>query len=1085
MNSKHLIAIAGLALAATAAAQDQVPQIWIAPEPGQQAIVLDEVDIRVTMHGFLAHTRIELVFDNPNARVLEGELVFPLGAGQTVTGYALEVDGALREGVVVAKETARVAFEDISRQQIDPGLAELTRGNVFRTRLYPIPARGKKRVAIEFEQVMDDAGDAWRYTLPLSFREPVRRFSVLAEAPAEGRMAPLSADSPDPALRFEQASTVWRARLTRENITPQRELAFRVPKQPGDDAVLEAADAREPAQRAILARIDTGRPDVLPAPQSPKHLVLLVDASGSARDRDREREHAALAAWLRALGNLRVDLVAFRDVAQAPKRFIVRNGDADELLAALAALPLDGASNYGAIDFSVAAGADMALLIGDGLDSFGTGQTRLTDAPSRIAVMHAAQRADHARLQALAWRGGSQVIDLTRIDSAQAVQVLTSPSWQLLAIDGTATCGDWLPTVPQPVESTFTLAMQCTGQTELRLRFGTPNGDRQVERRLTVGRGDPVTGNAATVWRAVAQAQIERLQAAAEPDVAAITALAVRHGVVTAHTSLLVLDRIEDYVRYRVEPKEADLRAQYRALLASQPKPAANSGNDRQVRMTSLLARWKAFREWHQQRHAWLETLLEPSARDELALWRQVANSAADADVRKQANAARRNADAVMTEAGALSTRWPRDGADPSRRAAWEREAIALMLRLDTLRAQRLSLAPQSAQWSADTPQPSTGSSEVAIAQMVPPPAPAPPPPPPAQADEFSQRSLDSVQVTGSRVRAEEPAPAEAASVRDDGGSTGSPPALDAQTRLTGWNPDTPYLATLRAAADPYAAYLGLREEHGSAPSFYLDSADFFRDVAKDQALAQRVLSNLAEIGDENTALLRILGYRLAQWQLPALAVRPLEDALAQRPEEPQSYRDLALVLAALPQPDTTRAAKLLWQVVDRDWHDRFPDIDLIALHELGALVASTDVPPDLAGLDIPAELLAALPVGLRVVMTWDADNTDIDLWVIDPTGEAVYYSHNRGRSGGHISRDFTQGYGPEVFTIARPLPGTYRVQAHYYGDRRQSLTGPVTVQLTFQTGFGGRDLTTQATTRRLETGKERINVGEFRVGAD
>ncbi len=116
------------------------------------------------------------------------------------------------------------------------------------------------------------------------------------------------------------------------------------------------------------------------------------------------------------------------------------------------------------------------------------------------------------------------------------------------------------------------------------------------------------------------------------------------------------------------------------------------------------------------------------------------------------------------------------------------------------------------------------------------------------------------------------------------------------------------------------------------------------------------------------------------------------------------------------------------------------------------------------------------------MVLTWDADNTDIDLWVIDPVGEAVYYSQPRSKSGGHVSHDFTQGYGPEAFTIARPLPGTYRVQAHYFGDRRQSLTGPVTVQLEFTTGFGGENPQRIATTRRLESGKQRIDVGSFTV---
>ena len=44
--------------------------------------------------------------------------------------------------------------------------------------------------------------------------------------------------------------------------------------------------------------------------------------------------------------------------------------------------------------------------------------------------------------------------------------------------------------------------------------------------------------------------------------------------------------------------------------------------------------------------------------------------------------------------------------------------------------------------------------------------------------------------------------------------------------------------------------------------------------------------------------------------------------------------------------------------------------------------------------------------------MTWDADLTDMDLHVIEPSGEEAYYSHNRTRIGGMVSRDFTAGYG-------------------------------------------------------------------------
>src|SRR5690606_27229074 len=167
------------------------------------------------------------------------------------------------------------------------------------------------------------------------FAAPVKKFSVLAQAPLDSEKPALSSDSPDADLQFTEAATVWQAKFTRENIQPAKELSFRVPKQANEATVLEAPDALEPAQRAILARIDTSRPGTLPAPAKPRRIALFFDASGSAADRDLARERGALKAYFATLDQVQVDLVAFRDVAETPRTFPIRNGDAGQLLAAL------------------------------------------------------------------------------------------------------------------------------------------------------------------------------------------------------------------------------------------------------------------------------------------------------------------------------------------------------------------------------------------------------------------------------------------------------------------------------------------------------------------------------------------------------------------------------------------------------------------------------------------------------------------------------------------------------------------------------------------------------------------------------
>ncbi len=82
----------------------------------------------------------------------------------------------------------------------------------------------------------------------------------------------------------------------------------------------------------------------------------------------------------------------------------------------------------------------------------------------------------------------------------------------------------------------------------------------------------------------------------------------------------------------------------------------------------------------------------------------------------------------------------------------------------------------------------------------------------------------------------------------------------------------------------------------------------------------------------------------------------------------------------------------------------------------------------------------------LTATLTWGAGNSDIDLWVKEPGGESVGYSHRNQVSTLHPYLDFdnTDGYGPEHYmaldgmTIPgseNGLYGTYSIHANYYSD--------------------------------------------------
>ena len=72
-----------------------------------QALTLEALDAHVVIRGLLAETTMTITFRNQLPRVLEGELVFPLPEGATVSGYGLDIDGQMIEAAVVEKQKAK------------------------------------------------------------------------------------------------------------------------------------------------------------------------------------------------------------------------------------------------------------------------------------------------------------------------------------------------------------------------------------------------------------------------------------------------------------------------------------------------------------------------------------------------------------------------------------------------------------------------------------------------------------------------------------------------------------------------------------------------------------------------------------------------------------------------------------------------------------------------------------------------------------------------------------------------------------------------------------------------------------------
>jgi hypothetical protein len=250
---------------------------------------------------------------------------------------------------------------------------------------------------------------------------------------------------------------------------------------------------------------------------------------------------------------------------------------------------------------------------------------------------------------------------------------------------------------------------------------------------------------------------------------------------------------------------------------------------------------------------------------------------------------------------------------------------------------------------------------------------------------------------------------------------------------------------------------------------------------------AVRVLSSVIEEHAGRGDALRLAGYRLLDMRRPDLAAALFGRVLRQRPFEPHSFRDLARSLE-----DARRyplAALLYEAVLAGTWHNRFgAALQAVTREEYARMLrlALREGQMGKGQRDFLASRLAAVggaeqAAGLRVSITWNTDNTDIDLWVVEPDGTRVFYSQPRSPAGGVLSPDQTQGYGPERYHIPTARPGTYKVLVHYYRANANLLGGETHVSVVITRHAGTDHEKVERRTVILRREGEQVKVAEIR----
>jgi TonB-dependent SusC/RagA subfamily outer membrane receptor len=268
---------------------------------------------------------------------------------------------------------------------------------------------------------------------------------------------------------------------------------------------------------------------------------------------------------------------------------------------------------------------------------------------------------------------------------------------------------------------------------------------------------------------------------------------------------------------------------------------------------------------------------------------------------------------------------------------------------------------------------------------------------------------------------------------------------------------DVAYIQEIKAVpkADKWRAYQQLRSYYESSAGFYLDMAQHFFEAGQKQQ-AMEILANAAEAGGGSPEILKAIGYTLESWKAFDEVVMIYEQLLQAQPEALVSHRNLAW--AYYQKGAYQKAVDLLYQAISSNWEHQEAQLGStksLLLTELNAIIALHKNEVDISRID--AALLRPLPVDLRIVMDCNKPLYYNQFQMVEPGGKVAshaYYDHSAAK-GVFQNKDYYHGMHPAEYEIKTAVNGKYTVRLQHWDAYPSNRLIPTMIRIVSFKNFG------------------------------
>jgi tetratricopeptide (TPR) repeat protein len=535
---------------------------------------LADLNVDVSIVGAIARATVRAHFLNSTGEQVEGEFALVLPDGATVTGYALDIEGQMIDGVLAEPSRARAAYEARVRRKVDPGIAEVSPRNVFSTRVYPISEQNGRTILVAFVAPIH-ALSGW--ALPISLTRSVRKteFRVQAQgvksAPNLVLPSPLKAE-----WRTEDGTFVAQVSGKNQKLSGEIRLGPPTPTSP------MVTTYHSNGQRFF--QLSDEFPATNGARAAPKRLRIYWDRSRSHMDDAPEAEAALVSRFLERAKPTAIDVVLFNSSGVT----VETRNTAAAVSELLKGVVYRGGTSFAVLQSARIAPASMCLMVSDGIATVDRRDGFKPDCD--LIALSGAPDADVGYLARLMSRSPSDVLRLNGRTPDELLARLYSESPGI--VDVRDAQGAALPFTPLPGPRGRIAAVGMAPPSgEIVVRVS--DGAKITERRYTVDSASAAFDGAGALWAAD---QVIRLAAADSKK--QVLEVSRRYEVASPHLSFVVFESPRDYANADLTlPKRYPTKWRNEYFDAKAERQEALK-EERASRLEEVTKRWEDQKKW-------------------------------------------------------------------------------------------------------------------------------------------------------------------------------------------------------------------------------------------------------------------------------------------------------------------------------------------------------------------------------------------------------------------------------------------------------------------------------------------------------